>query len=51
MNKLSGVIFEPKISRLWNGNKEGAHYNIYCCNDGDGMEALRTIFPDGQAND
>jgi hypothetical protein len=47
---LSGPAVEPAQSPLAKSifNKEGAHYNIFRFH---GIEALRKIFPDGEAND
>jgi hypothetical protein len=50
---LSGPMFEPSVGDIWKSvhSKEGAHYNTYGCDDDSGMEALRRMFPDGEAND
>ena len=52
MIALSGPMFEPAIQDVWKSafNKEGAHYNIFGCNDYMGMEGLRLMFPEGEAN-
>ena len=49
--ELSGPMFEPSKDDLFksNFNKEGAHYNIFRITGG--MESLKSIFPDGEAND
>ena len=56
MNTLSGPMFEPKEHGLFRSihNKEGAHYNIYAVGREDytyGMDALRSIFPEGKADE
>lgn len=53
MTQFSGPMFEPATSKLWESihKKEGAHYNNFGCHDKDGMEALRVLFPDGEACD
>jgi hypothetical protein len=56
---VSGPMFEPAQSTFWSAVKcsqcrigrDGAHYNTFGCHDRDGMAALRTMFPDGEAND
>lgn len=59
MNRLSGPVFEPSVSDLYQASKcskcgmakEGAHYNIFPIDISRGMEALRLMFPDGEANE
>lgn len=54
---LSGPMFEPAVHGPWQATscecgrrKSGAHYNSYTCRDASGMDALRTMFPDGEAD-
>ena len=51
--RVSGPMFEQAISGVWQSvhHKEGAHYNIYGCQEKDGMTGLHDLFPDGEAND
>lgn len=57
--KVSGPMFEPAMSGVWEAKEclrcrsreGGAHYNQYTCRDANGMEGLRTMFPDGEANE
>lgn len=50
---LSGPMFAGVTDGLWESvhKKEGGHYNNYGCHDRDGMEALRTMFPEGDADE
>lgn len=50
--ELSGPMFEQD-SKLFKSvnSKIGSHYNIYSVTHGMEMEALKLIFPDGEAND
>lgn len=50
---LSGPMFEPAKSDLWESThrKSGAHYNTYGTRDANGMDALRQMFPDGEAGE
>ncbi len=50
-NIASGPMFEPALSRHFKSvsNKEGGHYNSYYIMSG--MDALRVIFPEGQADE
>lgn len=53
MNTLSGPMFEPSKTAMWNSihHKEGAHYNIFAAVDGTEMDGLRQMFPNGEADD
>ena len=50
---FSGPMFEPKEHNGWYStiDKEGGHYNLYSCQDEDGMNALRDVFPTGIADE
>ena len=49
---LSGPAFEPKETKHWNSiyKQDGAHYNIFSTSESIGMEAIRHIFADGEAD-
>lgn len=53
MGTVSGPMFERARSGPWESlhRKDGAHYNTYACHDVDGMDAIREMFPDGQADE
>jgi len=56
--EVSGPMFEPSESRFWASifRRNGAHYNIFCVNDGTDravpatIEGMKSVFPDGVAN-
>jgi hypothetical protein len=57
--KVSGPMFEPAQSTYWQAvtcdrcrvGRDGAHYNTFGCRDENGMVALRTMFPNGEADE
>lgn len=54
ITSLSGPMFEPSKTTFWESinKKEGAHYNTYWLRDDSlGMEALRLLFPGGEADE
>ena len=50
---LYGPMFESADDGIFRSvyGKESAHYNQYGVKERNGMQALRQIFPDGQADD
>lgn len=56
---VSGPMFEPAQSTFWQAvtchrcrcGRDGAHYNTFGCREDDGMAALRTMFPKGEADE
>ncbi len=57
MVTLSGPMFEPVKGRYWESmsGKRGGHYNVFhsaqkviADGDAEGMEALRSVFIDGE---
>ena len=50
---LSGPMFEPANDGVFKSlySKNGAHYNIFSVREENGMAALRSLFPDGEADE
>jgi hypothetical protein len=50
---LSGPAFDPKATDLYESihGKEGAHYNIFKVRPERAMDALKAMFPEGEANE
>lgn len=57
--QVGGPMFEPSKTKFWEASqcfrcrnrKDGAHYNIFSSSEADALDALRVMFPDGEANE